>query len=280
MAAALEEYDRNDVVKIVNRELDEALSFTTEIKMPKAILLAGQPGAGKTELSSMMISMMEGNVVFINGDEYRRYYPKYKDIYAEYGAEAAKYTSKLSAEVTEELIKRVSDRKRNIMIEGTGRTVDVPLKTAKLLSSKGYEVEMAILAVRPELSLASTLNRFYEMRLRGTIPRATALASHDIVVNALLDNLDYLYGCHEISKISLWNRNLELLYDSIDNKEPPSKALESEWKRVWSEDERQLITELLSELKSKDIKMNSCQSDAIFELEQRLKTALLNGQTQ
>ena len=122
MAAALEEYDRNDVVKIVNRELDEALSFTTEIKMPKAILLAGQPGAGKTELSSMMISMMEGNVVFINGDEYRRYYPKYKDIYAEYGAEAAKYTSKLSAEVTEELIKRVSDRKRSIMIEGTGRT--------------------------------------------------------------------------------------------------------------------------------------------------------------
>ena len=39
---------------------------------PRGILLAGQPGAGKTGLSDLMISLLDGNAVFINADEYRR----------------------------------------------------------------------------------------------------------------------------------------------------------------------------------------------------------------
>ena len=48
---------------------------------PHAYLLAGQPGAGKTVLSSYFAKLYHGNIVLINGDEYRRYHPRYGELY-------------------------------------------------------------------------------------------------------------------------------------------------------------------------------------------------------
>ena len=72
-----------------------------------------------------------------------------------------------------------------MVVEGTGRTVEVPKRTSELLTAKGYTVEMAVIATRPILSLISTVQRFYQINARGTIPRATAVEAHDNVVSAL-----------------------------------------------------------------------------------------------
>ena len=53
----------------------------TPVPHPKAHLVCAQPGAGKTGL----ISQFAGNAAFINGDEYRRYYPGYRKRYEEIG---------------------------------------------------------------------------------------------------------------------------------------------------------------------------------------------------
>ena len=62
------------------------------------------------------------------------------------------HTQKFSPQVTERLIDKLSREKYNLIIEGTLRTSAVPLKTAELLKSRGYQVELAVLAVPPILS--------------------------------------------------------------------------------------------------------------------------------
>ena len=42
---------------------------------PKGFVLGGQPGAGKSNLIKMINAQLNGNVLVVNGDEFRRYHP-------------------------------------------------------------------------------------------------------------------------------------------------------------------------------------------------------------
>ena len=72
------------VQRTVERELMRAKDRYHGQKAPKVILLAGQPGAGKTMLTSMILPMLGNDAALINGDDYRRYPPDYKALYSNF----------------------------------------------------------------------------------------------------------------------------------------------------------------------------------------------------
>lgn len=266
----LSDYAPIDVEAVVGSELNHAAKYKSHPK-PIAVLLAGQPGAGKTVLSAMLNKLLHDDVYFINGDEYRRFHPNYRKLFDTYGSDSVQMTSKFSGEVTERLIQQIADRKVNLIIEGTGRTTEIPHKTAKALTEKGYRVELAVIATRPEQSLCSTLLRFYEMNEGGTIPRATAAEAHDYIVNMLPGNLDTLYNDSMISKITIWDRTPERVYDSEMDYESPSEALREYWFRPWSDEEYRHITQIVDLLRGKEAQYHLGQSAAIDELERRVQ---------
>ena len=269
-AGRLSDYDTTDVEIVVGIELSHTEKYSRHLK-PTAVLLAGQPGAGKTVLSAMLSTAMRDDVYFINADEYRRFHPNYGKLFETYGSDSVQMTSRFSGEVTERLIREASDRRINLIIEGTGRTTEVPRKTAALLIEKGYRVELAVIATRPEQSLCSTLLRFYEMNEGGTIPRATAAAAHDHVVSVLPDNLDVLRDDPAISKITIWDRTSEKVYDSEEDFDAPSTVLRQCWYRPWPEDEYQSMLQTIAVLRGKEEKYHLGQTAAIDELERRLQ---------
>ena len=65
--------------------------------------------------------------------------------------------------MTEALISRLSDQGYNLVIEGTGRTTDVPIQTATMLQSKGYETKMYVTAVPKIESYLGTIERYETM---------------------------------------------------------------------------------------------------------------------
>ncbi len=266
-------FSEADVSALLERELRLALRRTHQQKHPLAVLLAGQPGAGKTELSTMLLSQMRGDAAVINGDDYRRYHPNYRKLYAAYGSDSVSMTSAFSSAVTEGLIRQLSNAGRNLVIEGTGRTVEVPRFTAELLTGKGYRVEIAVIAARPEVSLASTLLRFYQMNEGGTIPRSTALEAHDGIVRALPGNLDALRTLPCISRVSIWDRELTLLYDSEGSQEPPSTVLRRFWSRPWTEEELSNVQSDLAMLQQKERESGLSQRESLDALARRIEDA-------
>ena len=270
IAVFSEEHTHAAVRKIVRR----IRSRYQPTSCPKAILLAGQPGAGKTILSEVLKSEFQDNVIIINGDEYRRFHPNYRQLYREYGSESVSMTSAFSSAVTEALIGELSERRFHLIIEGTGRTVEVPRKTASLLSAKGYSVTIAAIAVRPVISLLSTILRFYKMSESGTLPRATAIAAHDKVVDVLPDNLDALNALPEISAIGIWTRDKEKIYDSAKSDTQPSSALRRYWSSPWSRQEKNDAFETLNRLHRLEERMRLGQGERIHEAERRLQAEL------
>ena len=113
---------------------------------PQAILLGGQSGAGKTTLHNVFRNAMNGNVIVVNGDEYRSFHPRYKQICAQYGIDSPAHTAAWAGRMVEAIIDALSIMGYNLIIEGTLRTSEVPLKTARLLRDRGYSVSLALMA--------------------------------------------------------------------------------------------------------------------------------------
>ena len=117
--------------------------------------------------------------------------------------------------MTEALIDEFSRVGHNLIVEGTLRTAEVPLKTATLLRSHGYRVSLALMAVKPEISLVSCQIR-YElcMRIAGTIPRAVDPKHHDRIVRDIVSNLSALEQSGLFDEVRLFSRTREMLVSS------------------------------------------------------------------
>lgn len=137
---------------------------------PQAFLLGGQSGAGKTTLHKIVHRRLDGNGISINGDDYRKFHPRFLELQRIYGDEAVNYTAPWAGRMTEALIDSLSRIEYNLVIEGTLRTAEVPLKTAELLRQRSYGVSLALMAVKPEISLVSCQIRYEEIRVAGTTP--------------------------------------------------------------------------------------------------------------
>ncbi len=183
-------------------------------KKPRAVLLGGQSGAGKTTLHDLCRANMDGDGIVINGDEYRSYHPRYVEIGAEYGIDAPAHTGAWASRMVEELVDIASRAKYNLVIEGTLRPSEVPIKTATLLRGRGYSTDLALMAVKPEISLVSCQLRYEQMRLAGTIPRAVDPEHHRVIVGAIVDNLATLESSGLFDDISLYSRSGTCLFSS------------------------------------------------------------------
>ena len=156
-----------------------------------------------------------------------------------YGKEAVEYTKTFAGKMTEALINKLSDEGYNLIIEGTLRTAETPLKTQQELSKKGYQVEMAVIQVRPEVSYLGTLTRYEEMIKRGLEPRATLKKDHQVVIDNIANNLSKLYNTKVFSNIRIYNRESECLYSMKETPNiDPGTLISKEFQRSLSEDEK------------------------------------------
>ncbi|EHO78136.1 MULTISPECIES: zeta toxin family protein [Fusobacterium] len=222
---------------------------------PKVFLLGGQPGAGKSGLENAI--NIENEYISISGDDYREYHPKFEELNIRYGKESSKYTQQWAGEITERLIKELGKEKYNLIIEGTLRTSELPLKEAYRFKKNGYEVELNIIVVKPEKSYLGTLLRYEQMITKGKTPRMTPKEHHDLVVNSIGNNLEIIYNSKVFDNIKLFDRENHLLYNYKESPGiNPKDIIDKEFKRKWRKEElseyRKDWEDLLEMLKNRE----------------------------
>lgn len=214
----------------------------------QAFLLGGQSGAGKTTLHDILRSKVPGNPISIIGDDYRKAHPRFQELQALYGDEAVDYTAPWAGRMTEALIEALSSIGYNLIIEGTLRTAEVPQKTATLLRDRGYSVSLALMAVKPEISLISCQLRYEQMRVAGTTPRATDPAHHNKIVQQIVSNLAVLEPCGLFDSVYLYTRSQSCIYPREGFAGSASKALEEALFGPWSLEEGNHLAFLKAQL--------------------------------
>ncbi|GAB7140843.1 hypothetical protein RsTz2092_07960 [Deferribacterales bacterium RsTz2092] len=93
-------------------------------EQPLYVVLAGQPGAGKTNVSERTgdeIKRSGNNFVLADLDNFREFHPNYERAYKEQGRDASKYNHEDAGIWNNRLIKEAMENGYNIITEGTFR---------------------------------------------------------------------------------------------------------------------------------------------------------------
>ena len=250
MMRGIDEYSPEEFEKQLQRFVYGLSAGIRPREQPLAFLLGGQSGAGKTRLQRIIMEKQGFDFIVINGDEFRSAHPHFAEIQEQYGIDAPAHTAAWSGKMVEALIDAFSQQRYNLIIEGTLRTSAVPLSTASLLRGRGYDVRLAIMAVKPEISLASCQIRYEQMRIAGTTPRAVDPAHHKKIVDEIAGNLALLERSDLFSEVALYNRAADCLFaEKLPNKAAPvSMVLQEVLFGGWTEEEQRHYATLLRQL--------------------------------
>lgn len=208
----------------------------------QAVLLGGQPGAGKSTLYGIRNDLQ--SFLAINGDALRYYHPRCREVFA---ADPYSFVPAIRAfcvRLEEELIADLATEGYNMVIEGTFRTTEVPLNTASFLASCGYRTEVSFLVCDAEVAWQSNVARAKMQKERGLYPRLLPLEAYDRIAMALPENLQTVLSAGMgtlFSGISMYDRAGRSLYADGDN---PSGILRSgldlaHWRAVYPIYERE-----------------------------------------
>lgn len=226
----IESFTEKQFDYLIKKNIERLTKNKTISANPKAYLLGGQHGSGKTTLHAVISDIENDNVITIDSDTFKQQHPNYEELADKYGKEVSEHTKDFSKKMTENIIDVLSDKKYNLTIEGTLKATDVPIKTAFNLSNKGYDVDLFVMSVPKVQSYLGTLERYEDMYLRepGTA-RATPKQIHDNIVKELPGNLSNLYEKGIFNDIRLYNRKgIKISSTKEKPGNDPGKTLEKE----------------------------------------------------
>ena len=204
-----------------DRILELTKNIDTQVE-PKAYVLGGQPGSGKSAYAREIL-LKDDSFVFINGDDLREYHPNYYMYLRRDDKNAADLTQSVVNYWIEKLITYCFDKKLNIIVEGTMRSQSVPLKTVEILLAANYNVSVVVLAVPYELSLASMNFRYTETKKLVGHARYSKKESHDEAYKNLPDSLKAILDQNLFEEFVVVERVGEEIYPKTFTKENKSE---------------------------------------------------------
>ena len=188
-----------------------------------AIILGGQPGAGKSTFYRMREDL--DNYIAINGDEFRRFHPLYGKIINTDPENYIEHTKAFSSKVVETLIEDLSNCGFNMIIEGTLRSHEVPIRTSEQLKNKGYQTDLVVIACDAEKSWQSTIERAEKQKENGLSPRLVSIDAYNHTVQQIPESLSEIEKRKCFDSITIMKRDGLMLYTSELGNEKASDIL-------------------------------------------------------
>ena len=248
--------DLPEAERIYKKFKKRALESTSTQEHPRAILLGGQPGSGKSYLREIVIKEFasKGGAVVIDPDILRE-----KDsLYIELSRTDPIHAGDRSHEQASTLAKRLTaamvSERRNLIIDGTMGDPESVRKKIHLLRQHGYAIDVHVMAVNPELSKAQAHLRFERQIAGSGRGRFVPETVHDTAYDGLPASVKMLeqeclvdsMHIHDSSKRRIYENHLvdgnwhkrpaaetRLIHERTREPSPEKrKLLVSEWKDI------------------------------------------------
>ena len=204
-----------DFEKIYKRIKYRVVEGIHPSEKPFAVILGGQPGAGKSNIYDYYERNITNNFVRINCDDYREYHPNFKEIYEKYGDADSDYTQDFVSRVNKRLVSELSKEKYNMIVESTLHSTRVPLAICGQLKKLNYSVELCVMGTYKAISWQSTIVRKEEMKKNGIQPRGVTKEYHDYVCKNICNSLSIVYQSKKMDNILVLSREKSrILYDA------------------------------------------------------------------
>ena len=216
----------NKMLQMVREDLNNNINraYSEEIKI--VAIIGGQPGAGKSSITQILEKQFEGNIVSLNGDDFKTYYPNYFDLLRENPDKTADFIQPYSNYVVNALKHELIEKNLNVMVEGTMRSSKAPLETALEFFTQDYRVEAFVVSVNYYSSRISCIERFERDYTINGAGRSVRVESHDEAYHNIPNTLLTLAKSKEFSNITVFNRNSEIIAEIAKGDDIVKKYIE------------------------------------------------------
>lgn len=202
---------------LANDFIADALDVTAHVPNPSAVLLGGQPGAGKSVVKGQIASSYDnkGGIVTIDPDEIRPALPYMDTFLAKGGSDIPEFANKDAGDIAYKVLQGLKGEQRNVLVDGTLRNTPRAQSMALDLKTTGFNVEFHGMAVYPDLSHARTyLRREQEIRRSSTgFGRAVDDDFHDTAVAGYTDTVKAFFDQKNVDRMVLYDRAGEVVTD-------------------------------------------------------------------
>jgi len=192
---------------------------------PKAIVLAGQPGAGKGQLVQAARAEFQDDMVIVDPDELRKLHPQFRAFQSENPYTWSGRTHADASQWADELLTETVTGKKNLIFDTTLSNGQWASELVQDLRSRGYMVEVRAVAspkIESELGVDSRFTAAVDSTGRG---RHVPEGARDAIYGKLPISLDTVHDRTGVP-IRIFNREGIELYDSRTDTRLPGQALE------------------------------------------------------
>lgn len=217
MAQALDRLADAEADRIYTRRIrPDLLDGVAASPSPTAIVVGGQPGAGKSVALAQVrahLTSTVGPAVTIAADELREYHPYWRSS-ARIDAEAALKTQPDAGRWFARLTNEALAKQANVIFETSMRQPEAVVQLASRLRGDGYQVSAVVLTTERDLSRQAVITRYDVARTVGDVPRFVAGGLHDQAFDKLRDTVSRLESERAVDRIQLVTRDGRQLYSN------------------------------------------------------------------
>lgn len=182
---------------------------------PTLVIVAGEPGAGKSTLRDALKNELGAQgVAVIDQDAIRTNHPRFRALSLADDKTAAMLTNTDAGAWVERALDDARRRRVNVALESTMRNPEHALQMVKQFKAAGYRVEVRALAVPEQDSARGVLHRYELQKARGEPGRSVALEYQQGAYRALPETLRRLETEQAVDRVAVMRRSLQIVYDN------------------------------------------------------------------
>lgn len=213
------QFDDDSLRELAREHVAEALApFVERSEQPTAIVLAGQPGAGKTTITPEIESRLApiGGHVLVSADDARSLLPNYAALAVSDPVNASRITQDDAGRLAQLITEEALSRRFNVVIDGTLRDPEGAEANVAMLRGAGYRTELHALAVNDQLSFARSTDRYTQALERGDTEKARWVdrAYHDNAFNGVAQSVRRLEFKGLVDHVTVYNRLGDTIHDA------------------------------------------------------------------
>jgi len=202
---------KTPTIKILENVFNDVFENANSVNIPRAIFIAGQPGAGKGGVVDDLMKREKGNFVIINTDDLRKYHPLYDKIMSENPEDVYPKLNPFANILADKIYKKAIEEKKQIIFDGTfGSGYEWQKNNyIKTLKNNKYKIELAALSAN---SIISTIGINYRPAYLSSIDvsknyRPVPFNVHNQIFDLIPKNINDAVKNKLFDKFYLYRRN-------------------------------------------------------------------------
>ncbi|MDR7113756.1 hypothetical protein J2X03_003656 [Microbacterium trichothecenolyticum] len=146
---------------------------------PTLVLVAGQPGAGRSRAVSALRRVGEPQLAVVRGEELRAFHPAFRDPRSATDPEPSSELAQAVAGWVSGCIRYAREQRRSVVIEGTFGNVTAAAGTAQRFAAEGFRTRVVVVGSSRAESLLSVLSGYLRDVQAGRRATPPSRTTHD-----------------------------------------------------------------------------------------------------